>query len=316
MATVEELIRDLESSVPGDYGMAAVRWIDNRYRELVSKVRFRHLRAVGELSIPAAVSTGTVTVSRGSATVTPNATAQAAWVISPTVATHQYWYFKASSAWYKVTSVNAAAATLTLTTAFAEDTVTAGTYELVRRHHPLASTARWIGLFWHDRMRRKLEGPIPYDVFTMRVPDRTLVSGTPTTVAQVGVDSSGVVIVELYPYPSESEIVHYSYWSLPTALTVSSTIPPQVDAYVLKEGALIDAFRWKMSQADSGEEMSLWRNESRAQETKWNQYIMDAIRADQAADDVTIMLDTMSGAAESGDIRDASGHWFATGTRP
>jgi hypothetical protein len=180
----------------------------------------------------------------------------------------------------------------------------------------IATSARWIGLFWHDRMRRKLEGPIPYDVFTMRVPDRTLVSGTPTTVAQVGVDSSGVVIVELYPYPSESEIVHYSYWSLPTALTVSSTIPPQVDAYVLKEGALIDAFRWKMSQAASGEEMSLWRNESRAQETKWNQYIMDAIRADQAADDVTIMLDTMSGAAESGDIRDASGHWFATGTRP
>ena len=89
----------------------------------------------------------------------------------------------------------------------------------------------------------------------------------------------------------------------------ADNIPTEVDAYVLKEGALIDAFRYRMSQeanANRIEAAGFWRNESRAQETKWEQYIMEAARTDRGVDDVTFMLNYLGISGHGGyDIIDA-----------
>ena len=138
-------------------------------------------------------------------------------------------------------------------------------------------------------------------------------------VCQVGTDTNGTIIVEIYPYPKESEIFHYVYWSLPSTLAITDTIPPQIDGYVLKEGVLVDAYRYKMAEAaDKGDATTaqFWRNEMHAQRTVWNNVINDAIRADQGADDVTLILDTMGGPYVSSDIRTARDHWLVEGDRP
>ena len=96
MATVEELAREIIGSVDSNIGyLLATQWIDRRYKELVARVRFRHLRQVGELRIPAPYDTGTVTCTRDATSVTGSGTT---WTNIGT-GTQEYYYFRAKTAW-------------------------------------------------------------------------------------------------------------------------------------------------------------------------------------------------------------------------
>jgi hypothetical protein len=126
-------------------------------------------------------------------------------------------------------------------------------------------------------------------------------------------DSNDSLQIEVYPPPEETEILHYTYRALPTTLSIASTIPPQIDAHILKEGALIDLFRKKMSEAlDKGavEVAAVWRNEYRAQETKWKTYIQDAKRTDRGVDDATFIIQSIYGPQDQGEIRNARDYVF------
>ena len=315
MATVDEIASDLVGSFDAqDALVPALRWINNRYVQLVRRARFRHLRQIGELSIPAQQNTGTVSVTRGSTTVTGVGTG---WSFLPDT---EGWYFRAGTAWYKIDS-SGGATDITLASAYAEDDVSGGSYALIKRFHPLESDARWIGQFAHDRLRSTLDGPIAHAALDVIAPDRNLIASLPEFVAQAGVDSSGYLIVEIYPYCSRSEMIHYEYWSLPEDLGFSSDIPAQVDHDVLKEGALIDPFRWFMAKAAKQgkvDEAALWRNESRAQETRWKDYIKEAVRAARGAEDITAVLGWKSttGRRIRGDIRSAEDYVLYNWTYP
>lgn len=307
MATVEEVVRDLLGSTATSAGAPlAAAWLNNRYRELVSEVRFRHLRKVGELVLPARVTDGTLSATRGSAAVTGDATAAAAWLVSPgALATNEYWFLRPSSAWYKLSAL--AGAAITLGSAFAEEDVAAGGYTLVKRYHALATNARWLGTFTHTRLRRAFK-PLPFSAFDAQFPGRVITGSYPMAVAQVGVNASNVLMVEVYPPPATSEILHYIYWDLPTALTISSTIPAQVEAYTLKEGALVDLYRYEFTKAlraGQVEVAATWRNEMNAQETKWANRKSQARAADRGADDTTFILNTLGSNSSGGYQRTA-----------
>jgi hypothetical protein len=298
MATVDELARDIVGSLSIDEGyLIAVRWIDNRYKQLVSRVRFKHLRKVGEVQIPATYDTGTVAVTRDATAVTGTSTV---WTTFPGSGTRTNDWIKIASAWHKIASVGSATA-LTLSTAFSEDTVTANSYSLVRRYHSLNATARWLGDFVLTRLRLPLGNggaPVPLEQLDRQAPGRILTDQYPRTVSEVGVDSNGYRQVEFYPYSSESEIVHYVYWDLPTALTIGSTLPLQIDPYVLKEGALIDAYRFlksKARQAGDNDAANSWGNDEQRQATRWEKNIQEAQRTDQGADDKTFILSMFPG---------------------
>lgn len=289
MALVEEVVRDILASLATDAGApAAARWIDNRYREFCTKAKPRHLRKFGELAIPGVYDTGTLTTTRDSTTVTGVGTA---WQTNIGSGTQEYWYIRPSSAWYQIASVGGELA-ITLTTAFSEDAVAAGSYKAVKRHHPLDSNARWLGMMYLTRLRARLD-LISLDEMNVRYPGRRLTNHWPFAACQVGADTSGNLMVEVYPPPDESEIIHYVYWDIPTALAIGSTIPPQIDAFVLKEGALIDAYRFEKSKAlraGNVEVAAVWRNDEKAQETKWKQVIQDAAATDRGVDDETFIL--------------------------
>lgn len=297
MATVDEIARDIVASLATDAGaVIAAKWIDNRYKELVSRVRFRHLRNVGELLLPAVVDDGAVTATRGSVTVTPDADAKTALLTSPGTGDQEYWYIRISSAWHRIESIAATTAIITLATAFAEADVDESPYVVVKRYHPLATTARWLGDCMFTRLRLPLS-VLPLETLDVLAPGRTLAGNYPRIVSQIGTDSNGYVMVEVYPPPQDSEIIHYVHWVLPTALTLSSTIPPQIDSQVLKEGATIDLMRYEMAKSirlGNVEAAALWRNESRTQETRWEKFVRAAIRADKGVDDITMIL-TMFG---------------------
>ena len=306
MSTVDELARDIVGSLAiSEAYLIAARWIDNRYKEMCSRFRPRHLRQIGEVQIPATYSTGTVTATRDSTAVTGDSTA---WETPMTAGNQEYYWIKISSAWYKVASLESDTG-LTLATAFSEDDVSDGTYKLVKRYHALDSTARWLGEAVFTRLRLPLGVPIPLEKLDREAPGRMLTDQFPSCWAQLGVDSNGYLLAEFYPYCSDSEIIHYVFWDLPTSLTIGSTIPSQVDPYVLKEGALIDAYRYLKSKARMAGQMDIansWRNDEFAQATKWENNIQQFARTDKGADDTTFIMSMYGGGRSAlGDIKTA-----------
>lgn len=316
MATVDELARDIVGSLGlSEQFLIAIRWIDNRYKEMVSRVRFRHLRKIGEVQIPATYSTGTVAVTRDDTAVTGSSTE---WQTNIGSGSQEYWYIKIASAWYKISSVGGETS-ITLATNFSEDTVTENTHYAVKRYHPLDTTARWLGDFVLTRLRLPLP-LIPLEKLDREAPGRILTSQYPGCVTQLGVDSNNYLMVEFYPYSAESEIVHYVYWDLPTALTLGSTIPTQIDAYTLKEGALIDAYRYLKAQARKQGAFDIansWRNDEFAQATKWENYIQQAARTDKGADDTAFILSMYGNTRmRNRDIRDAHDYVYSQWSYP
>jgi len=295
MATVDELARDVLASIDTDVNaIAAAKWIDNRYKEMVAKVKFRHLRAVGELSLPGVYDTGTLSVTRGATAITGDSTQFSTDVTAAGGA--EYCFIRPSSAWYKFATPGSETS-ITLSSAFAEATVSDGAYHIVKRHHALASDARWIGDFYMTRLRRTLS-LISLDEMDILHPGRTLVGSIPSHVCQVGVDSNGYLMVEVYPPPEDNEIIHYIYLKLPTDLSISSTIPPVIDAYTLKAGVLIDLYRHEKARAlrkGNVEAAAVWRNDEMVQNAKWDLAIKDAIRTSRGADDITLILEMFRG---------------------
>jgi len=310
MATVEEVIRDIEALPLSDIGAPAVaRWIDNRYKEIVSKIQFRSLRQIGELVLPGVITTGTITATRGSTSI---AGASTTFVTEIGSGTQEHYYFRTRSAWYRISSISGETA-LTLASAFSEDSVSAGSYQIVKRAHSLASSARWLGAFVFSRLRQRLE-VLSRDEFDISFPGRIVQGSHPQVVCQDGVDSSGYLKVEVYPPPAESELIRYVYWAIPTTLSISSTIPAQIDAHVLKEGALIDVYRAaKVAQIEKGnvEAAAIYSNEEAKQRTVWDRYIRDAIRTQRGVDDVTFIIESFGGKRLANDIRTAREHILA-----
>jgi hypothetical protein len=289
MATVESIVRDVIAGVDSDGAfLNCVRWINYRYEELVARVKFRHLRKIGEIQVLATYDTGTIAATRDSTAVVGTDTL---WETLMGSGTQEYWYLRNNNAWYKIASVTDET-NLVLTTAFSEDTVTTGTYSIVKRYYPLDSTSRWVTSFVHTRLRREMD-LMAMESLDSKAPGRTLVTSFPTTAAQLGVDSNGSLLFEFYPYSTESEILHYVYYELPTALTLSSTIPPQIDATVLKEGVLIDLYRYlKAEMRNKGriDEANSWGNDEQRQQTRWEKYIQQASRTSRGVDDLAFVL--------------------------
>ncbi len=290
MTTLLEWARDVLASFDTDAEAVAVaKWGDNRYREMVSRVKFRHLRKVGELSLPGIYDTGTVTLTRGSTAVAGSSTQFQTDIGS---GTQEYYFFHALVAWYKIASVTNET-TAVLESAFAEDDVSGGAYKIAKRYHALASDARWIGDFYFTRLRKRLGTP-PLDGLGIHSPGRTLAGNIPQYVSEVGVDSNGYRMVEVYPPPVNSELLHYIYWAIPTTLTLSSTIPTVIEPHTLKEGVLIDLYRHEMvKQLRLGnvEAAVVFRNEQRTQMGTWEKAIKEAIRTSRGADDMTLILE-------------------------
>jgi len=117
MATVEDVVTrvlgatDVSADRPIGYELVA-RWVSDRYQQLASRIRFRHRRQIGTISVPARIDTGLLTATRGSTTVTADADAQA--VLSSAVVGR---HLRIDVTWYAITAY--AAPDLTIEAAFA-----------------------------------------------------------------------------------------------------------------------------------------------------------------------------------------------------
>jgi hypothetical protein len=318
MATVEDVaslaISAVDVSAERPLGILQVaKWVDQRYRELAGRVRFRQLRKVGAIDIPAAILTGTVTATEGSATLVADGDAQTAIGATNIVGRH----IRMHAVWYEITAY--AAPNITIATPYAELAGAGLGFLLLPRFHTLDASARWLGKFVFPRRRRTLEMRAA-EALDRTAPERLLASYGPLYVAEAPNATSGAKRVELYPYTKTEETIYYTYWAIPTTLVLDTVIPQEVDPYVLREGVLIDVYRYRASQeanAGKADLAAYWRNEQRAQTTSWESQIMQATRADRGQDDVGFIYHILGlGTVWNRDIATARDEIWARGNRP
>src|SRR5574343_2024011 len=80
-AEVESIVRAaMTMAGAGENYILGASWCSDRYLELCRQIRPRQLRQTAELTTTASIESGTVSATRGSKTVTGDATAASAWV--------------------------------------------------------------------------------------------------------------------------------------------------------------------------------------------------------------------------------------------
>lgn len=314
MVTVEDVARSLIAAVASDAGFVlAAHWVSDRYRQIAARARLKSTRFVSAITVPSAITTGTVSAVRGSPLVVGDATT-AAPQFNPTVVGRS---IRMRAAWYDIVAY--APGRLTLAVPYAEDNGTTLSYQIVTRTVPLDSTIRWVADTIVFPRRRWPVLRVPREALDRQNPARQYSSGGAVQWADVGnrtVNNAICKVIELYPYSLDTELYYCVAYPHPKTLELDDPVPPEIDEHVLREGALIDAMRWKASKAaDAGnvDQAAYWRNEYRAQETLWERKLLDAFRAAGVGDDVSFLLSRFAMVSQDDDnVRTGRDQWRAT----
>lgn len=283
--TVEEVARHLAALTQTEEDILLIgQWVDARWKELAASNNLRVLLREGELFMPAPFSTGTVSATRGSTTVTGSGTG---WT-NALAGRH----IRIRGVWHEIATV-VSPTVLELGAAYGEDTVSGAGYNIIQRRLDLAPDVRKLGVFWHMRLRRPLH-TVHKQGLDLVIPSRYSINSVPTWVAEVEASENGVKRVEIYPYPRNSEIIHYTYWRTPFTLGLRDIMPDFIDIEAFREGVMVDILRHKMHKAiEAGqtEVAAFWRNEFRAQETVWKRdHKIRVLGQEQGSDDQEFVL--------------------------
>lgn len=309
--SVEDVARSVLASVdaPTQVGLGLIQqFVKERYIELVGRVKFRQLRKTFNLYYNAPLVSGTVNVTSGSTT----------WVGTGTAFTeaHIGWQVRAQYNWYTIQQVTAATQTLVMDVPYAEVSNTAATYFAVQRYIPLDPTVRWIGQVRHPRRLKRLL-PRSLNWLDSREPARLMVGPFPRYWAEgptyngenmaIGADQRKQI--ETYPPSTQAEIYTTTAWTVSEKLSLQDYFPPAIDAYVLREGVLIDMYRHLASKAAHAippdeKLMQTYANLEARQRTIWDQKIQMAILADRAGDDWDQDVETWSMSEDEMEDRD------------
>lgn len=325
--TVDDVARQLVGATDGNVGyLLAGQWVIQRLNEVATTHRLRCLRQVGQVYVPAAITTGLATFTRDSDQVTGDAQAKAAWDTAAYAGTADGVpgskgivgrHIRCQTSWYEILDYKTVGGvgTITLKNRFTEDSSSAGSYHIVQRFVPLDPRSGQIGKDFVHMRRRIPFKRVSMDELDWMFPARPRVGYGADQCAEAPELPDGTKCVEFYPYSTLSESYFYVYWQRLYDLKQLDPIPPRIPIYALKEAALIDLYRYKMSQAlteGKTEVAATWANMHKAQETKWgNEYMRHIVKADRGDDDATFLLRYAGIQVRSFDIQTAHDEIFS-----
>jgi len=333
MPTVEAVANSVLAALDADFNIdLVVQWINERYAQLASRYRLRHLRRDGEIVVPALISAQVYpkTGDRTVGTIDPN-NVPLGLVNVDTIAALKAaspldgWFLRVTTIWYEVERLvddGSAPPTILLRSPFTEaDAFDGGFYQpmgatLVKRYYDLPLGTRWIGDFVYGRRHLRLTVR-PMTELDSLVPSRVPTESGPYVLADAGLNpTTGRKRLELYPYATRDELLSFKYWASPEPLQIGQPIPDVFDYQILKEGALVDAMRRMYSQSASSGRIDMagfWRNEMRAQETKWDKCMREARFQAETEPDASIYLRSRFADFAEHDITNAYEEWIARG---
>jgi len=291
----------------------ATQFVGQRYQEVCARAKFRHLRQFGQLFLPAPITAGTITLTLDTPTITLNAAALAACRTNkfyqwPEGFTGLFFRPQIGITWYRIARADDQTGTITLETPFAYDnsylvgtnqlTQANVTYYILPRYQLLDPTARQLGVFMVDYVFRPLE-VVSEDQLNRMVPSRFLVSSYPQFVAELNSNLNVTGIpkqIEVYPYPTNSVTLHYTYWQTPPLLGYGDYLPPTIDPDIVRTGAKVDLANNAMGKAMRMGELdkaAMYRNIANQEETRFEDKINRAVRNDRGPEDLKLCIRRM-----------------------
>jgi hypothetical protein len=320
--TVEDVVNAVLAAVECDAGPELVAtWVSERYRELTNRTRCRHLLRYADLTVPAAVTAGLVTVTAGSPVFVGDTDARAAWAALGTALTGRHIRLANQRHWYRIVGTNGDG-DLIVNVPFApmpdapSDPIG---YTLVQRWLSLASDVRHVGVVTHPRLYEPLE-EVAHQELDLALAGRVLVADVPAFWAETEPGEDSGKRIEVYPFARTTQVLSYTYYATPSALALKSSLPQGIDLHVLKAGALVDVYRWEMAKAlkmNQPETAATWRNEMNSATTRWDDKIKEAVKAERVSDVATFQMPTGGfPSVRGGMVRDARDYVWSRGRRP
>ena len=214
------------------------RWLNMSYQDIVGKYNWSWLKAYSTVTMQIDYTTGTVSATSGSATIT----------FSGTIATSQtgrFIQFQGGLTWYQITAHTAGTSTATISPVYAPATnLTAGTFVIRTINYSLSSDCEYV-----------YGGRSTTFPWSLEVVDRTRYNqfawwanlvGQVRGIIPNGLDSSGNWTFTPYPFPNDSYVLEIYYIKRITELSgdTDTAICPARFNSVLIEGATAYGFKF------------------------------------------------------------------------
>lgn len=197
-------------------------WVNARYKSLCARRAWNWLIKDFTLQTVTEVTTGTVTATQGSTTIT--------FSVGPTLSAAG-WFIKFSSAsdWYEIDTHTAASTTAVLKVPYLYTTSSTLTYNLRKVYYALPSDISRIYDIRQTVQRNKLKYLSQREIDTY-VPDRTRY-GSPSYYSIAGLDSNNQFKAEFYPVPNTALNLNGRYYKIVSDLSADTDTPLIPEAY-------------------------------------------------------------------------------------
>lgn len=306
MTTVEALIRHVLSELGCEASpLLAEQWVNERYQELANTYPLRHLRQVVQVPVRGVITTGTVSVTANSTTVTGNVDASAAWA---SLVNDRPWLLRVGNGpvWYAVSHFEPGQ--IILLNPYLEATTTDQSYTLLSRYTPLPLRTRRVLHVQHKGQTTL--APLSLTELFQIAPD-PLVADDPQHYADGGLIPDGRRALILHPTPKSATVVQVTLYQDPPWLTLGDAIPDGLDPEALKQGVMVNAYRYEMHRAIVRGDFNgaaVLRNEMRSLMTDWEAYKRRAAQNNMLVDDVTWQVQPHPDPIGVYDVRTAWAH--------
>lgn len=255
MPTLQDLAAELTGQIPGLPFAFAKNYVNKALRDVRREKLWSWDIRNGLMITPKNITTGSVTVTQFSSTVTFDATAKTALdaVVLAIPALTKRQFRVGQGPLYNILTYDTGTGSATLDRIYTEDSKTGATYAVYKAYYqPVDDTGLPITDF-----KRFLSIEDPINGYTIsgrrlymtqeevrqRDPLRGA-QGLPYYVANYVPDSNGVQQYELWPHPTSQIGLLIQYQRFHTDLTLSQSLPTQCDPNLVYFRALIYGSRW------------------------------------------------------------------------
>lgn len=234
--TLQKMARQILAYCPSVPYSLAQQWVADRYRSITENILWSFKIGQGTFYTPASYSTGTVTMTNGSAVVAGSGTTFTSAMVGR--------QFQIGGFVFTIASYSSATS-ITLDTTWYGDTVAGSTYQILQAYITPTPTdfLSWISVIDPALGWRIRTGYNSSELDT--IDPRRSSTGTPTLLAGRSYNSSTVARYELWPYSTAAKQYMYLYEKRVTDLTNPGDTPPAIiRSDILVKGALADLSRW------------------------------------------------------------------------
>lgn len=245
------------------------------------------------LITPALVSAGTAAIVQGTTTITLDAVARAALNAAPDLAlipaSERQFRIATATSIYNITAYNSGTGVLTLDRIVVENSNPASTYQIFKSLYapPSSDFLQWTTLI-DVKFGFNLDVLHNRDEVDWRDPQRTF-SNQPYWLAAYKARSDGLMLYEMWPYPTDYRIYPAAYQKRGVDFAAATdSPPPNIPSHLLLDRARFYAYEW--AEANKGSIKELQATDWKLLKAQVNAQYQDTLKRVRRQDEEIALL--------------------------